>query len=237
MDSISSSIEWRMRYAKDANGNAYPFDIFERKLKAVYPLLPLEMMHIHFVMDFERQIYECKNLTEEFVLKTAKDVNKKYFDRSVDSISVLNVPHIYSWESSAYYHGYGLAELGVCQWREYFFKKYGYIVDNKKVGAEMRKVWEYGSLYTSGEFIKLATGKKLSADSFIKDVTMPLDKILKKLKKRVARLNDVPLYKKPINLNANILIVHGKQKIADNKKSFEDMEMKFRKWILGMKNK
>ncbi len=38
------------------------------------------------------------------------------------------MPHIYSWESSAYYHGYGLALLGVDQWREYFFKKYGFFL-------------------------------------------------------------------------------------------------------------
>lgn len=235
MDSISSSIEWKVRYAKNGNGESYPFEIFERKINAIQPLIPLSMMNIHFVMDFERRIYECKNLTREFVLETAKEVNRKYFDRSEDSISVLNVPHIYSWESSAYYHGYGLAELGVCQWRNYFYKKYGYIVDNPKVGKEMARVWKYGSLYKSGQFIKMATGKKLSGYAFIKSVTKSKEDIIKEAKKRIARLAKVPEYKKPIKLNAYISIVHGKQKIADTKKSFEDMEKKFREWILGLK--
>jgi Zn-dependent oligopeptidase len=231
MDAISDSVEWRTRYAKDPQGNPYPFDIFERKAKAVHPLLPLDMMHINFVMDFERQIFECKNLTKEFVLETARKVSRKYMDRSEDTLSILNVPHIYSWGSSAYYHGYGLAELGVHQWRDYFFKKYGYIVDNPNVGKEMRKVWELGSLYTSGKFIKLATGKKLSPDAFIKNVTMPLDKIIKNAKAKVARLEKVPLYRKPVKLNGKITMVHGKKKIADNSRSFEDMDRKYKKWL------
>lgn len=234
MDSISSSVEWKMRYAKDKNGNSYPFDIFERKLKAVLPLLPLEMMNIHFVMDFERRIYECKNLTKEIVLDTAKSVYAKYFDLDGESLLVLNVPHIYSWESSAYYHGYGLAELGVNQWRKYFYKKYGYIVDNPKVGKEMAKVWKYGSLYTSGKFIKMATGKPLSADAFIDNVTKSYEEILKSVKEKIKRLEKVPLNIKPIKLNAKISIVHGKKKVADNKKSFEDMDMKYRKWLKRM---
>lgn len=228
MDSISASIEWRARYVN------YPFDLYERKLKAIHPLLPLDMMGIMFVMEFERTIYECKNLTREFMLETAKAVYKKYFDKSEDSISILNVPHIYSWESSAYYHGYGLAELGVAQWRDYFYKKYGYIVDNPNVGKEMTKVWRHGSLYTSGEFIKMATGRARSADTYIKNITRPLDEILKTAKQRISRLKKVPVNKKPVKLNAKITLVHGKQRIADNKKSFEVMEAKYRAWLKSL---
>lgn len=231
MDSISSSIEWKMRYAKNKSGESYPFDLFERKIRAVHPLLPLDMMSIMFVMNFERAIYECKNLTRDFILDTAKEVYRKYSDKSEDSISILNVPHIYSWESSAYYHGYGLAELGVSQWREYFLKKYGYIVDNPNVGKEMTKVWKHGSLYTSGEFIKMATGKPRSAETYIKQVTRSVDEVLSGARKKITRLNKVPLYIKPVKLNARITLVHGKQKIADNKKSFEEMEAKYRAWL------
>ncbi|MBP6858443.1 MAG: hypothetical protein KBC33_01275 [Candidatus Pacebacteria bacterium] len=231
MDSISSSIEWKTRYAKNEKGESYPFELFERKLRAVYPLRPLEMMHIHFVMAFEREVYEHKNLTRDAVLEIARTINKKFFDRSEESISILNVPHIYSWESSAYYHGYGLAELGVCQWREYFFKKYGYIVDNPKVGKEITKVWSYASLYPAKKLIRIATGKSLSPDAFIRIVTKPFDAFIAETKKRVADMKKVPLYTKPVDLNGTITLVHGKQKIADNKKSFEDMDKKWRAWL------
>jgi hypothetical protein len=143
----------------------------------------------------------------------------------------LNVPHIYNWESSAYYHGYGLAELGVSQWREYFFKKYGFIVDNPKVGKEMTKIWSYASLYPAKKLIKMATKKTLSADAFINDVTLPLDEVLVRAKERIERLRKVPRYEKPVDLKGRITMMHGKEKISDNKKSFEEMDRKYREWL------
>ena len=235
MDTISSSIEWRTRYAKDDKGKAYPFSLFEKKLRAVYPLRPLSLMSIIFVVFFEKEVYECKDLTRKKLLEIARRLARKYTDRSEDSISILNLPHLYSWESSAYYHGYGLAELGVAQWRRYFFKKYGYIVDNPKVGKELTKMWSYASLYPAKKLVKMATGKPLSADAFIRNVTAPLPDIIASAKKRIERLKKVPMYSRPVNLKGRITIVHGKKKIADNSKSFEDMDMKYRAWLATMK--
>ena len=235
MDTISSSIEWRVRYAKNAQGGSYPFELFLKNLDATYPLYPLDLMGISFVVSFEKEIYECKNLTTEKVLAIAKKAFKKHFDRSDDSLWALNISHIYSWETSGYYHGYGLAELGVCQWREYFFKKYGYIVDNPRVGKEITKVWSYGSLYPSKKLMVLATGKKLSPDAFIRSVTKSKAKVIADAKQRVARLEKVPRYTKPVELKGSITMVHGKKKIADNSKSFEDMDKKYRAWLKKMK--
>jgi oligoendopeptidase F len=235
MDTISSSIEWRTRYARNAEGEPYPFDLYERKVRAVLPLRPLEMMHIMFVVFFEKEIYECRDLTRERVLEMARRAYKKYFDQDGDSIRVLNVPHIYTSESSAYYHGYGLALLGVEQWREYFFKKYGYIVDNPRVGAEMTKVWSYASRYSAKKLVRMATGKKLSADAFIRNATKPLDRILRDARARIDRLKKVPEYTKPVDLGGSIVMVHGKKKIADNSRSFEDMDGKYRAWLRTMK--
>jgi len=235
MDTISSSIEWRIRYAKNSKGESYPFNLFLKNLDAVYPLYPLDMMSICFVVSFEKEIYECKKLTKEKVLAIAKKSFKKYFDRSEDSLWALNVPHIYSWETSGYYHGYGLAELGVCQWREYFFKKYGYIVDNSNVGKEITKVWSYASLYPSKELMSMATGKKLSPDAFIRSVTRSKESVIASAKKRIARLEKVPYFTKPIDLKGKIIMVHGKKKIADNSVSFEEMDKKYRAWLKTVK--
>lgn len=235
MDSISDSIEWRVRYAKNEKGEPYPFDLFERKLRKLYPLRPLALMGVCFVVDFERCVYEAKNLTKETVLQLARDMYKKYFDMSEPSISMLTIPHIYSWESSGYYHGYGLAELTVFQWREYFYKKYGFIVDNKKIGKEMTKIWSYGSLYPAKKLVKMATGKKLSPQAFITEVNMPLEKIIVRAKEKIKRLEKIPRYTKPIDLDGRITMVHGKEIIADNSKSFEDMEKKYRVWLKNIK--
>src|ERR1035437_4658636 len=235
MDSISASIEWKMRYAKNANGKSYPFELYEKKARKIYPLIPLDLMGIMFVVFFEKEIYECKNLTAEIAIKIAKRIYKKYFDRSVDSISIFNVPHIYNWESAAYYHGYGLAELGVEQWREYFLKKYGYIVDNPNVGREMREVWKYSALYASNKFIKMATGKSLGPNAYVKSVTKPLNGILSDAKKRVVRLQKVPHINKAVKLNARISMYHGKKKIADNSKGFGSMDRTYRAWLKTVK--
>src|SRR3989344_1630412 len=231
MDTISSSVEWRTRYAKNDAGDPYPFELFEKEARALHMLRPLDMMSICFVVFFEKEIYECKNLTREFVIKAAQKASKKYLDSSLNSISILNVPHIYSWESSAYYHGYGLAKLGVSQWREYFFKKYGYIVDNPKIGEELKKIWSYASVYSAKKLIFMATGKKLSPDAFIRDVTRPIDDIIVDAKAKIRRLDKVRRHTRPINLGGKIIMMHGKKKITDNSTSFESMDKKYKAWL------
>jgi Zn-dependent oligopeptidase len=234
MDTIFSSIEWKTRYAKNKEGKTYPFDLFERKLEKLHVFSPLSMMGIMSVMYFEKEIYETKNLTKEKIIKIAKSVKNRFSVFKHNSVMLLDVPHIYSWESSCSYHGYGLAELALSQWREYFFKKYGYIVDNKNIGKEMLKVWKLGMSKTFPEFVKIATGKKLSSDSFIRSVTKSKKEIIKTAKQRIERLKSVK-NKNTNDINAKIELVHGKEKIADNSKGFDLMVKKYNSWLLNQK--
>ncbi|MEI6022806.1 MAG: M3 family metallopeptidase [bacterium] len=231
LDTLFSSIEWRMRYAKNAQGDSYPFDLFTRRVQKLAPLRPLRLHSIMFVSTFEKELYEAKELDVEKVKKIAYKNFKKYFERSEDSLLALNIPHIYSFESSAGYHGYGLAEIALQQWMDYFYKKYGYIVDNPHVGKEMQNVWKLGASKNFNEFVVLATGKKLSADAILKDCTASPKSIIAQAKKRLAVLENVPLYTKPVVLNAKIKMVSGKEVIATNTKSFEAMAEKYTKWL------
>ncbi len=235
LDTVFSSIEWISRYAKNAKGEVYPFALYEKIVRKVHPLQPLGLNGIISVCSFEKEIYEAKNLNREMVISIAKKNFKKYFERSEDSLMLLTVSHIYSWESSASYHGYGLATLALTQWREYFYKKYGYIVDNPYIGKEMKKVWKLAGSKTFNDFVVLATGKKLKADAYIKAVTASLPEILKKSKSRILRLAKVKDKNKKIELNAKIRMMHGKNEIANNKKSFEDMALKYKKWLQTQK--
>ncbi len=232
LDSLFSSIEWKTRYAKNKNGDQYPFELFERKVRRLHRLQASRMSSILFVSQFEREVYETHNLTAQKVLALAKKNYKKYFDMSVLSLSALNIPHIYSWESSGAYHNYGLAELAVFQWREYFYKKYGYIVDNPNVGRDMARVWKLGSAKTFKEFVKMATGKKLSSEAFLKEATASVEKILANAKKKMKRLESVKTHKGPVTLQAKIKMVHGKRGVANNAKSFEDMAERYKTWVL-----
>lgn len=233
MDTFFSSIEWKTRYAKDKNGNSYPLDLFKRKMTKIHPVIPLELMPIIFVSDFEKQIYECKNLNKEKVLLIAKKTFRKYFDRSEDSLFALNISHIYSWQSACAYHGYGLADLAISQWRNYFYKKYGYIVDNPKVGREARRVWKLGAIHTFKEFVIMSFGKKLSAEPYINEITESLEKIIKTAENKINKMKKVPIYNRLIKLNAHISMVNGKEEICNNKISFEDMAEKYKKWLNG----
>jgi oligoendopeptidase F len=236
MDTMFSSIEWRMRYAKNAAGEGYPWDLYERKVRKLASLRALRMNSIIFVSAFERDVYESKTLTPKKVVAFAKKHYKKYFDQSADSLRALNTPHIYSWEASGSYHNYGLAELSLTQWREYFYKKYGYIVDNPNVGKEMRKVWELGASKTFSEFVRLATGKPLSPNAYVREVTASPAQTLRRAKERVARLEKVPKRTGPIKLNAAIRMVHGPAEVANNKKSFEDMAARYGAWLEAQEN-
>ncbi len=230
-DTMYDSIEWRTRYAKNAEGKTYPLDLHKRILEKTHVLAPLELHSIAFVCNFEREIYEAQNLTPEAVKEIARKNYRKFNGLEEDSLAALNVPHIYSWESSASYHGYGLAQLAVYQWREYFYTKYGYIVDNPKVGKEMQKVWKYGGRYTFPKFVEMATGKPLSTDAFLLLATQPISEILKTAEERIARLKKVKEYTKPVVLNAKIRLVDGKKEIANNKRGFEKMTVTYAGWL------
>ena len=47
----------------------------------------------------------------------------------------------------------------------------------------------------------------------------------------MADLEKIKPYTKPINFNAQIKMVHGKQEITDNKKGFDKMAEVYGKWI------
>jgi oligoendopeptidase F len=232
LDTVFSTYEWKSRYAKNKDGEVYPFDLFKRKVEKLNIVKPLALMGIMAMAEFEKTIYEEKNLTTTKLIKIAETVGNKYLNYSVKTKWLLNVPHIYSWSSACSYHGYGLADIAVSQWREYFKKKYGYIVDNSKVGKEMKKVWQQGAKKTFDEFVREATGKKLSAAAWIKENTMSVDQTLRKARMSARTLDKVKSVKKT-KFNANIKMVEGKKTIATNRNSFEDMSQNYSEWLNG----
>ncbi|MCA9356935.1 M2 family metallopeptidase [Candidatus Nomurabacteria bacterium] len=237
IDTMFNSIEWRQRYAKDVNGEAYPLDLHKRKQKAFNQMRPRGILGVILVANFEREVYELKSPTREKIIKIARENHKQCFDLTEGSLAALNVPHIYSWESSCTYHGYGLAEMALNQWREYFYKKYGYIVDNPQVGKEMKKTWAWGSSKSFKECVKEATGKNLSSGALIKELTMSPEQSIKQAKQRLKRMEKVKEYTKPVRLNADIKMMDGKKEIANNKAGFEVMAEKYGKWVRKMADK
>ncbi len=231
MDTIFESIEWRRRYAKNKNGESYPLDLFQRKIDKLHILSPLSMMGMMRVMYFEKAVYESKKIDEKRIVEINNMINKKFSFLEGTSHRLLRVPHIYAWDSACSYHGYALAELAVYQWREHFYNKYGFIVDNPNIGKDMLKVWTLGMSKRFPEFVKLATGKKLSPLPFVRSVTRSKQEIMSIAKKRIEITEKKSRVSKDVDLNAKITLVHGKEKIANNSKGFEFMTRKYALWL------
>lgn len=227
MDTMFDSIEWKQRYAENNAGEFYPMSLFEQKEEKLNILRPRGILSIVFMSNFELAVYELKNPTSEQIVKIAKTMHRRFFDEATDSLLALNTPHIYSWDSACAYHGYGLAEIAVAQWREFFYKKYGYIVDNPNVVKEMRTTWQWGSSKSFPEAIKLATGKKLSSAAFIRENIATTKQVITTARKRLARMETVKPFTKPVDLGATISMVHGKKEIANNANGFEAMAVKY----------
>jgi hypothetical protein len=77
----------------------------------------------------------------------------------------------------------------------------------------------------------MMTGKKISADAYLRDTTLSIEKILKQSKDKINKLESIKRFTKPVNLNTRISMVHGKKEIANNKKSFEHMAEQYKKWL------
>jgi len=230
LDTVFSSYEWKSRYAKNKDGDIYPFDLQKRKIEKLNILKPHNIHNILMVSNFEKEIYETENLTEEKVKEIATNNFKKYTGLSEDSLYLLNVPHIYSWNSTCSYHGYGLATIAVYQWREYFYKKYGHIVDNKNIGKEMKKVWSKGASKTFKEFVIEAIGENITPKYWLKIHTQSIKATLSETMKK-AELISKKKQLQEIKFDAKIRMVSGKEIVATNKKSFEQMCDDYSNWL------
>src|SRR5439155_6272215 len=127
-DSILSDAYWRARYAKTRSGEPMPFAIIEKLIRTEKQV---ELMFIRGTLTicyFEKELYELteQDLTPKNVLAIAKDVEERMQFMERSPRPSLAVPHVLAGESSAYYHGYMLAEMAVHQTREYFLEKFGY---------------------------------------------------------------------------------------------------------------
>lgn len=231
LESLFSSPEWKVRYAKSLDGKSYPFSLYEEKLRKTYLLAPHSMLSIMSVIEFERQIYSADNLTANTVTKIAQELSIKYNWFNTPSLYLLTVPHIYSWSASCAYHGYALATLALNQWKDYLYNKHGYLIDNPAVWQEMKKVWSFWSSKDFSELVEIATWEKLSPKAYINRIIKWEDYNINQAKERIARMKTVPEFQWEPDLNAEIYLVDWVETITSNKNWFNKMCTDFRRYI------
>jgi hypothetical protein len=170
---------------------------------------------------FERALYDMPEdqLTASRILQLADEIEASV-QGGLSGRPLMMVPHILSDESAAYYHGYVLAEMSVHQTRAHFFKTYGRIVDEPRVGADLvSKYWESGNRAMFLDLVKNLTGEELSGDAWVAELKKDLEKHVanEKVEYETA-VKEGARYKEgdSVDLDMRVVLVHGDEVIADS---------------------
>lgn len=231
MESILDSIARKTKYLHNSQGDCYPFESFEKRTHKLWNLEPRYLQTIGAVVQFERILYTDPDLTSTKVINYATQISYEYFDYETPYLYVLLPGHIYGWDSSCNYHGYGLAQIAVYQLREYFMNEFGYIADNPRVWESLKR---YRSLWSSTSFeenVQHITWKKISTAAYLKYINRSVQEVLDEARNDIAKLETIPANEKPINLNAHFKVVEWNKIVCDNSLSFEDMCKKFEQFF------
>lgn len=244
MDTNLDDPRWLTTYARDEAGLPMPQSLLEKVIFAAHQNRVNDLRMMLIVPYFEKAIYEMDEaeLTPDTVLATARATEKKLLRRENGSTRpLLTVPHIFSNDTSAYFHGYFLAKLGVYQSREHFMKRDGFIVGNPAVGPEMARVyWAPGNSIRLFEGMKALTGDEFSSQAAIREVTRGRAEILNAIDaayRDYEASKETPVAAMASNpINARLRIVDGDELIASNEdgSSAEELVKRFREWALAL---
>ena len=237
LDSLLSDADWQTRYARTVDGQTMPFALIEKAIRQGQPHAAFAVRSMLAVCYAEKAIYEIPDdvLTAERVLQEVRDIERRLLFLDEGSPRpVLSVPHLLSSDSSAYYHGYVLAEMAVAQTRAFFERRDGHLTDNRRIGADLRdSYWREGNLRRFGEFVERLTRRPLSADGLAQCVNREPDEAVDDARARIDTLADVPPFTGTVALGATIRVVDGHDVVASlaDGDSFEEMADTFRTWV------
>lgn len=199
---------------------------------------------------FEKRLYELPDdqVTAKRILALADEVEYDV-ELGPSPRPLLSVPHPLSDESSAYYHGYVLAEMAVHQTRAALAEKFAKgniaaLVDDPRVGEALRDgYWRSGNTVPYLELVEKVTGKPLAADAWVSVLEEPLEEKLAKDKvafeegvargPKFASLEKKEGDSSSLDLGARIVVVHGDDKVADSgvDGGLAGADAAFRAWI------
>jgi Zn-dependent oligopeptidase len=236
-DSLISDADWQMRYGHDESGNPPPLSLVERAIEVSQPYRSLEIRSMLTVCYAEKMLYETPSteLTAEKVLREFRAIEQRMQFLNGSPRPTLAVPHLLSGESSAYYHGYVLAEMAVFQTRDYFTEKYGTLLDNPAIGKEMAEcLWKPGNSARFYDLIKELTGKPLNADAIVRYAARTIDEAKVEVRKKRDSVAGLPNPSDSCALDAQIDVVHGKEVITSlspNQNTLADIERASREFV------
>jgi hypothetical protein len=240
LDSLLSDPDWQARYARAKDGSPMPVELLMKGIEVSQPMAAWNLRAMCAVCYAERAIYEIpdEQLTAARVLDELRAIEARllFLGAGPEGGSprpVLSVPHLLSGESSAYYHGYVLADMAVHQTRAHFFARDGHLVDNARIGPDMRATyWRPGNSRTFLEFVEAMTRKPLTADAIAAEANRTVEEALDEARSSLARERTIPRHEGPIELDARIRVVDGRETVAETGEGgFDAMSRAFGAWI------
>lgn len=234
LDSLVGDAEWRMRYALDLEGRPLPMELMEADLALNQPFRGWDIRAMLTVPLAERALYEIPEdrLEPEHVLATFRRIEREAQGLSSGVRPVLAVPHLLAGESSAYYHGYVLAEMAVHQTRTFFLARDGHLVDNPRVGPDLAEhYWRMGNEVRFDDTLRSLTGSPLCADALVARCNRTVDQAVAEARAEVEAARGRHAFDGPVALDARVRVVHGQEVVADSADGdFDAACDSFEKW-------
>ena len=236
LDSLVSDADWIARYAQTLSGESMPWELFEKSIHQTQPFAAWSLRSLLVVCYAEKAIYEIPEdeLTPERVLAEVRRVESELlFLPDGGPRPVLSIPHLLSGDASASYHGYVLAEMAVYQTRAFFTERDGFLVDNPKIGPDLRDAyWKPGNSHTFKVFVESLTGAPVTARHLAEHVNRTVEQALDQARTAWDGEAELPRFSEEVDLSASIRVAHGNETVADCASGdFSAFSGAFENWI------
>jgi Zn-dependent oligopeptidase len=212
-----------------------PIELIRKVLEQNHRYRAHQLRKMLAVSYAEKALYEMSDdeLTPENILSMLRETEQRMLFQSAGGRPILSIPHLISGESSAYYHGYILAQMAVFQTRDYFIQRDGYIMDNPNVGDELAEsYWRPGNSKTFLEVVEDLTGQPFSARATVDLVNKSLETVFAEADRAIEREQTIPHPNGPVELDATITIINGDEVVADTRSgTFQELSERFADWI------
>ncbi|RDU99017.1 M3 family metallopeptidase [Trinickia dinghuensis] len=233
-DALPSDPCWLKRYAKDAAGNPMPDELIRARVEARQAYLAYTERRDLIPTYFEWALYcmDDSERTPDSVLALARSVTERILGIPGHTDYVLATPHPIYHDMAVYYHGYLLAKIAAAQTRAYLTRALGYIVDNPEVGRLLAThCWAPGNSVTLDQTLIALTGEPLSPSYLAAQCNRSPDDAWRQASDTLLRGGKDEDSWVSNDLDANISLVHGSERIADNDESLPAMCNAFERWI------
>ncbi len=234
-DRFLDDADWRTRYALDASGRPMPFELIEREIRAVQPFAAHAVRAMLVVCYVEKELYEMPEaeLAPANVLAMLRRVEARVLGLAGGTPRpTLAVPHLLSWESSAYYHGYVLATMAVAATRAHLAAKHGHLLDNPAVGRDLAEIyWRPGNARPFLDLVREMTGRSFSADALVEEVSRTADEAVARARARVRKLDGLPRPPDTVDLDLRLSVIHGHETVVEETRDALAAARIFREWI------